>query len=105
MSCRAAADALAKKIRRYEAAEWRRDRQFKVQPTLTGLHAELFRLMKIGQPLSKGTIRRALAHETHLLVSHEHGDDAAATDEERYGSHVDEIETDPRPFGNSADVA
>ncbi len=105
MSTRAAADALASKISRYESGSWRGDRIFKLQPTLTGLHAELFKLLKIGQPLSASTIRRALAHETTLFVSHAVRDDAAATNEARHGSNEFEAESDSRSRRNPATAA
>ncbi len=102
LSARSAADALAKKVLRYESGDWRSDRKFKLRPTLTGLHAELFQLLKIGVPVSVATIRRALAHEIPLLVSHEAGDHAAATKEERHGTNDDEAESNPGSGGNSA---
>lgn len=107
LSDRAAAAALAKKISRYEASDWRRDHKFKIRPTLTGLQACLFALLKIAQPLGASTIRRALAHELPLLVSHEAEEHSAATHEERHGIYGDETETetDLGSDGDAVDAA
>jgi hypothetical protein len=102
---RPAADAIAKQVVRYESGQWRSDRQYKLLPDLHGIRAELFKLLKIGAPVSVSTIRRALVHDPPLSMSQTVGEDAAATDEERYGSHVDEVETDPGSGRDSADAA
>jgi hypothetical protein len=63
---RAAARSILRETTRYEAAGWRQHRAFKSPPpALAGtLHGALFSLLKVGEPLSEGTARRALAHES-----------------------------------------
>jgi hypothetical protein len=69
LSSRAAAREILREAARYEAAGWRQHRPFKSPPAeLAGtLRADLFALLKIGEPLSDRTVRRALGHETPAI--------------------------------------
>lgn len=59
LGTRPAAAAISRALARYEGGRWRRDKDFMAPPE--GVAGELFRLLKLGVPLSEGTIRRALS--------------------------------------------
>jgi hypothetical protein len=90
LSARAAAEAIVKTVARYEAGDWRHHRKFIDKPTLHGIRADLFRLLKIGAPLSVATVRRALvARKIPLLMSH---DQEQAAARRTHDSDCDETE-------------
>lgn len=77
LSQRAQAEAITHKVRGYEAGAYRAHRKFAAAPRaiLGSVRAWLFALLKTGAPISVSTVRRALAQETPLFVSHASGDD------------------------------
>jgi hypothetical protein len=61
LSGRPAAAAIAKAIAGYERTAWRQHRAFAAPPAgLRGLRADLFRLLKLCEPIAEPTIRRVL---------------------------------------------
>jgi hypothetical protein len=71
LGARPAATALMQELARYEASGWRRHRGNLLPPvTLTPLQCDLFALLKLRAPVSFGTVRRALAHQIPVFVSH-----------------------------------
>jgi hypothetical protein len=87
-SDRAAVTALVRALARYRATGWRRDRAYKSPPAelLSTVQADMFNLLKIGAPLSPGTIRRALAHGAGVFLSQQLAEDAVQPIEVRHGT-------------------
>jgi hypothetical protein len=77
LKARAAAGEIAGRIERYRTATWRRDRGIMSPATADPLRIRLHRLLKLDLPIGFSTIRRALAHETPMAVSHEACDASA----------------------------
>lgn len=68
---RATAEATLKKLGQYRASQWRRDRALMSPARPDPVWVCMHRLLKLDLPIGFSTIRRALAHETPLSVSHE----------------------------------